>query len=181
MAGVASVAQARVPALLVLVGTGDFKDGEEGFLRDVDLADALHALFAFFLFFEELAFAGDVSAVAFGENVLSDGGYGFAGDDPAADGGLNGDLKHLPRNEFAQAGDQVAAPLVGLLAMANHGERVDRLAADQHVQLNQVRFDVAGEVIIERSVAARNAFEAIVKIENEFVERSYVGEKDSSG
>jgi len=35
----------------------DFQDGKESFLRDVDLADALHALFAFFLFFEEFAFA----------------------------------------------------------------------------------------------------------------------------
>mgnify|MGYP001444084738 CR=1 FL=1 len=33
-----------------------FEDGHEGFLWDVDRADALHALLAFFLLFEEFAF-----------------------------------------------------------------------------------------------------------------------------
>ena len=37
--------------LLVVGGGGDLQDGEEGFLGDVDLADALHAFFSFFLFF----------------------------------------------------------------------------------------------------------------------------------
>ena len=35
----------------------DFQHGQEGFLRDFDFADALHALFAFFLFFQQFAFA----------------------------------------------------------------------------------------------------------------------------
>src|SRR5229473_2367577 len=59
--------------LLVVGRRGNFENGEEGFLRDVDLADALHAALAFFLFFEEFAFAGNVSAVALGENVFADG------------------------------------------------------------------------------------------------------------
>src|SRR3712207_4102164 len=46
----------------------DLQDGEEGFLGDLDFADALHALLALFLLFEELALAGDVAAVALGED-----------------------------------------------------------------------------------------------------------------
>ena len=38
--------------LFFVAGGGYFEDREEGFLRDVDLADALHALFAFFLLLE---------------------------------------------------------------------------------------------------------------------------------
>ena len=34
----------------------ELEDGEEGFLRDFDAADLLHALLALLLFFEELAF-----------------------------------------------------------------------------------------------------------------------------
>src|SRR6266436_2365654 len=34
-------------------------------------------------------------------------------------------------------------------------------------------------MIIERSVAARNAFQAIVKIENDFVQRQFVGQHDA--
>src|SRR5579872_761801 len=94
-------------ASLLVAGRSNLQNGEEGFLGNIDLADALHALFALFLFFEEFAFAGDVSAVAFGENVFANGGYGFAGNHAAADGGLNGHLEHLAGNEFAQAGDQV--------------------------------------------------------------------------
>ena len=74
-------------------------------MRDVHLSDALHALLAFFLFFEEFAFAGNISAVAFGENVLADGGDGFARDHAASDRGLNGHFKHLARNQFSQSRD----------------------------------------------------------------------------
>src|SRR5690242_10345400 len=56
---------------LFFIGGGNFQNREEGFLRNVHLADALHAALAFFLFFEQLAFARDVAAVALGKNVLA--------------------------------------------------------------------------------------------------------------
>src|SRR6185437_10311692 len=74
---------------------------EERFLRNVDAADALHAFFAFLLLFEQLALAGDVAAIAFGQYVLTDRMDGFAGDDLGADRGLNGDLEHLAGDQFA--------------------------------------------------------------------------------
>ncbi len=43
---------------------------QEGFLRYFDGSDALHALLALFLLLEQLALAGDVAAVALGEDVL---------------------------------------------------------------------------------------------------------------
>ena len=46
---------------------------------DFYLADALHALFAFFLLVEEFLFAGDVASVAFGDDVFADGANGFGG------------------------------------------------------------------------------------------------------
>ena len=96
---------------LLFFVAGDFQDGEEGFLGDVDLADALHAVFAFFLFFKEFAFAGNVSAIAFGEHIFANGGDGFAGDDPAADGGLDRHFKHLAGNQLSEAANQFAAAL----------------------------------------------------------------------
>ncbi len=57
--------------LLLCIGLlADFEDGEEGFLWDVDFADALHALFAFFLLVEQLALAADVAWIAHVEHVL---------------------------------------------------------------------------------------------------------------
>ena len=44
---------------------------DERFLRNVDLADAFHPLFTFFLFLEQLAFAGDIAAVAFRGHVFA--------------------------------------------------------------------------------------------------------------
>ena len=58
-------------SILGIRASGDFQDGEEGFLRNVDFADALHAFLAFFLAFEEFAFARNVTAVAFGENIFA--------------------------------------------------------------------------------------------------------------
>jgi len=58
--------------LFVIGGRGNFENGEEGFLRNIDLAYALHAALPFFLFFEEFAFARNVSAVALGENILGE-------------------------------------------------------------------------------------------------------------
>src|SRR5712692_10903484 len=103
---------------LLVVGRGShLQDGEEGFLRDVYSADALHAALAFFLFFEELAFARNVSAVALGENVFADGRDSFARNHTAANRGLDRHFKHLPRNQFSQACQQVAPTLRRKVAM----------------------------------------------------------------
>src|SRR5260370_26869450 len=89
-------------ASLLIACRGDFQNGEECFLRNIDLANALHALFAFFLFFEEFAFACDVTAVALAQNVFANGRNRFARDHAAANRGLNGHLQHLPRDQLAQ-------------------------------------------------------------------------------
>ena len=73
--------------LVFVVGA---EDGDERLLRDVDVADFLHALLAFALLVKKLAFTGNVAAVAFGENVFAELADIFAGDDLATDGALNG-------------------------------------------------------------------------------------------
>ena len=75
---------------------------DEGFLRDLHLAELAHPLLALFLLVEELALAGDVAAIAFGGDVLAQGRDGFAGDDLAADGGLDRDLEHMARDQVLQ-------------------------------------------------------------------------------
>src|SRR5260370_1966753 len=147
-------------------GGRDLQNGEEGFLRNVDLADALHAALAFFLLFEEFAFAGNVSAVALGENIFADGRNGFARNHAAANRGLDRHFKHLARNQFSQARDQVAPAFRRKLAMDDQRQRVDRFARDQHIQFDWVGFATVREVIIERAVAALSRFHACVEIEH---------------
>src|SRR5262249_30770941 len=67
------------------VSGADFQHCQKGFLRYVHFADALHSLLAFLLFFQELAFARDISTVALGEYIFADSGNGFARDDPMTD------------------------------------------------------------------------------------------------
>src|SRR5205809_1538465 len=73
---------------------------DEGFLGDVDLADAFHALFAFFLFLEQLPFAGDIAAVAFRGYVFSQRGNTFPRNNFSADRRLDRDLVELARDHF---------------------------------------------------------------------------------
>ena len=55
-----------------------FQRGDEGFLRDVDLAELAHALLAFLLLLQQLALARGVAAVALGGDVLAEGAHDFA-------------------------------------------------------------------------------------------------------
>src|SRR5215216_1404526 len=81
-----------LPRLGLVAGLVGGQGGHEGFLGDLDAADRLHPLLAFLLLLQQLALAGDVAAVALGEDVLADGADRLARDDPRADGGLDGHL-----------------------------------------------------------------------------------------
>ncbi len=134
-----------------------------------------------FCFSSSLRLRRDISAVTFCENVFAHGGDSFAGDDAASDGRLDGDFKHLARNQFSQAGNEFAAAFIGLIAMADERQRVHRFAADEDVEFDEIGFLISREVIIEGSIAARNAFQTVVKIQDNFVQREIVGEHHASG
>src|SRR5438132_14411251 len=69
------------PASLVAQAQGR----DERLLRDLDPADALHALLAFLLLLQQLALARDVAAVALGQHVLALGLDRLPGHDAATD------------------------------------------------------------------------------------------------
>ena len=119
--------------LVLVVGA---EDGDESLLRDVDVADFLHALFAFALLVKKLAFTSDIAAVAFGKNVFAELTDIFTGDDFAADGALNGDLKHLRRNGFAEAFANHAGARDGAVRMADGGKGINGLAVDENFELD---------------------------------------------
>src|SRR5271154_3409795 len=121
-----SVAELR--GLFFIAGAaGDFQHGEESFLGNVHAADALHALLAFLLFFEEFPLSRNVSAVALCDHVFANRADRFAPNHAAADGGLDRHLEHLARDQFAETADEIVAAVVGLLAMANDRQGVHRL------------------------------------------------------
>src|SRR6266568_8409808 len=110
----------------------------ERLLRNLDLADPLHALLALGLLVEQLALAADVTAIALGQNVLAHGADRLAGNDLAANRRLQRDVEHLARNQLAQLVDEHAPLVINLVLVDDHAQRIDRLAVDQHVQLDQL-------------------------------------------
>src|SRR5690606_39747590 len=75
---------------------------DEGGLGDFHLAELAHALLAFLLLLEQLALARDVAAVALGGDVLPERRDRLAGNDAAADRGLDRDLEHVLRDELLE-------------------------------------------------------------------------------
>src|SRR5690606_5136059 len=73
----------------------DLQDGQEGFLRDLDAADLLHALLAGLLFFEQFFLAGVVAAITFGMFVLAQRLDVFEHNDLVGDSRLVGYVEHL--------------------------------------------------------------------------------------
>src|SRR5437899_3793842 len=91
----------RIERRLLFRRGGYLQHRQKRLLGDIHAAHALHAPLAFFLFLEQLALARDVAAIALGENVFAYRADGLPGDHAAANGRLQRNLKHLPRDQFA--------------------------------------------------------------------------------
>src|SRR5437870_4436911 len=86
----------------VLEPLGGRERGDEGLLRHLNAAHHLHPFLAFFLLLEQLALAGDVTAVALREDVLADRADVLARDHPRPDRGLDRHLELLAGDQLAQ-------------------------------------------------------------------------------
>src|SRR3954469_11930782 len=134
---------APLPTLQILVVSEapsaiHLQRSNEGFLRNVDLAELPHLLLAFLLLLQKLAFARDVAAVALGGDVLAQRADGFAGDDLAADRSLDRNHEHVGRDQILHLLDHGAAAALGAGTMHQHAERIDRLGVDEDLHLDEV-------------------------------------------
>src|SRR5689334_15180824 len=77
----------------------DLQRGDEGFLRDVDLAELPHLLLAFLLLLQKLPLTRDVAAIALCSDVLAQRADRFARYHLAADRRLDRDLEHVRRDQ----------------------------------------------------------------------------------
>src|SRR5690606_37106816 len=92
-------------------------------------------------------------------------------DDFAADRGLDGDLEEVRRDDGGEALAEVLALAVRLLDVDDGGERVDGLAVDEDVHLHELRLAVLADLVVHRAVAAGDALEAVVEVDEDLVER----------
>ena len=90
-------------------------------------ANLFHPFLPGLLFFKKFTFTRNITAIAFGKNVLSQGTDVLTGNDLASDCGLDGDFKKLPGNDLAQFFHKGAAPYLGAVPMDNGRQRVDRI------------------------------------------------------
>src|SRR5262245_43751386 len=116
----------------------DLQERQEGLLRDVDRADALHPLLAFLLLLEQLPLARDVATVALREHVLAQRLHVRARDDLRADCRLDRDLELLARDKLLHLARELLAARERLLAMDDERERVHRVPVDEDVQFDEV-------------------------------------------
>ena len=93
-----------------------------------------------------------------------------------ADGRLNRDIVHLARNDFTHLGRDFPAAVLRLRSVHDHRKRVDFIAVDQHVDLDDVRRAILLELVIHRSVAARDGLQPIEEVEHDLGHRDLVRE-----
>src|SRR5665213_2173108 len=121
------------------VSAAELEHREEGLLRHLDAPDLLHPLLAFLLLLEQLALARDVAAVALRDHVLAEGLDRLARDHVRSDRRLDRHVVLLTGDLRPQPLGQHLAELIGLVAVHDHRERIDWVAAEQHVELDEVR------------------------------------------
>ena len=63
--------------------------------------------------------------------------------------------------------------------MDDDGEGIDRFARDQNVEFDHRRNAMAGELVVERGIAAGCRLQAIVEIEHDFVEGKFIAQDDA--
>ena len=126
------------------------------------------------MLFEELLLAGNVAAVALGENVLAHRLHGLAGNDAGTDGCLNGDLEELTGNVLLQFFGDLAGAGVCLVLVNDERESVHLIAVQEKIELDKFARNIAFEFVVERRITAGTAFEGVEKVIDDFIEREIV-------
>ena len=80
----------------------------------------------------------------------------------------------MGRDEILQLLHHAASAHVGAGAMHEHGEGVDRLGVDEDRHFHQITRAIVGDDIIEAGVALGDGLQAIIEIEDHFVQRQVI-------
>src|SRR5690606_5841049 len=91
----------------------------------------------------------------------------FTGNDVGANGRLNGNIKHLPRNKPAHLAHHLSPAVPRIAAMHHHGQGVDAISIDENIDLDDVRWLLFLELVIHGGIASRHGFEAIKEVQHD--------------
>ena len=70
-----------------------------------------------------------------------------------------------------------AAGLLRAIAVDDEREGVDRLAGDQHVELDQARLAIADLLVVHARIALRAALQLVVEVDDDLGQRQLEGEQ----
>ena len=96
------------------------KSSNKRFLRDRHIAILAHPGLALLLLIQQLLLAANVAAIALRGHVLAHRGDGFAGDDFAADGGLDRHFEQVAGDQVFEAFAHAAAAFLRDAAVDDH-------------------------------------------------------------
>ena len=146
------------------------EDGDERRLRDVHVAELLHAGLAALLLLQDLHLARHVAAVELRENVLAERTDVLARDDLAPDRSLHRNLELVRRNRLREGLAHLDAAVPRLVAVHHRRERVHRLAVEEDVHLHDVRDLVARRLVVHRRIAVRDGLQGVVKVDQDLIQ-----------
>ena len=98
-----------------------------------------------------------------------------------ADRRLDRHVVLLARDPLTQLLRQRAPDLVRLVAVHDHRQRVDGVAREEHVELDEVRGLALGELVVQRRVAARARLQLVEEVEHDFRQRQLVRQLHALG
>jgi putative addiction module antidote len=144
-------------------------------LRDADAAVFAHALFALFLFFEQLPLPGGVAAVAFGGDVLAERANRLSRDDLAADRDLCYNIRINTQLKITKIGNSAGVVLPKeLLAHldVSIGETLSVSKTANGIELSPLEPDFNPQMAAAREVMARRkrALRELAATEEELAE-----------
>ena len=149
----------------------EFQNSEEGLLRHLHIADLFHTLLTAFLLLQQLALTRHVATVALGGHILANLLDGLAGNDFRSDSSLNGNIELLARNEFLQFLAHAATQCNCIVLMRKRRQGIDGFSVEQNIELRQLRRAERVDVVVERSIAFRDALQLIVEVDDYLAQR----------
>src|SRR5918994_7798291 len=155
------------------------QDRKEGLLGPLDAAYLFHPPLPGLLLLEQLALPRHVAAVQLRGHVLAQRLDRLAREHPRSDRRLDRDVEELPRDRLLEPLDEPLAGGVRLVAVDDYRQRVDAVAGEEHVELDEVGGAHPDRLGVERRVSARLRLEQIVEVEHDLGHWELVGELDT--
>ena len=148
-------------------------------MRNTDLPEFLHTLFACGLLLEKFLLTRHIAAIQFCGHVFAERTDIFTSNDVSSERGLYRNFEHVGWNLFGKRLADLTTARDGLVLMHHTGEGIDDFSIQQDVHLNNGALLIAVRFIVHRSVAMRDALEHIVEVNQDFVQRDDAGQDDA--